>query len=333
MADIQQYTSTTGFSLEKLARLAAEHAIGIDVDVPIGSQVDGPMFSGRLMAHEVQPGLIATASDVTYLSDQQLHSSSESTLMFGVLLNGERETMEVLGHGIITREFERPALLGFSDKTNFKLNGERNQRLAAAGFILKGAFFDRFGDVVQDDGLAELRTFLSGEFRFELMARSPRLLELARVQLEHPYRGQLANLFLESNTLALVVEVAEQLKKERQMVALLGRKHFDRVMEARNILDANLANPPGTLALAGRVGINLTTLQANFKAVFGVTIFGYVRTQRLMMARILLREHELAVAEAGYRVGFANPAAFTAAYRRYFGRPPSHDAREVKREQ
>lgn len=77
------------------------------------------------------------------------------------------------------------------------------------------------------------------------------------------------------------------------------------------------------LDLARRLGANVTTLQANFKAAFGTTIFGYVRNRRLEMARVLLLDHGLGVAEAGYRVGFTNASAFTAAYRRHFGHSPS----------
>lgn len=117
------------------------------------------------------------------------------------------------------------------------------------------------------------------------------------------------------------------LAHKSRLVALIGKRHYDRIMEARDILDANLAKPPKTLELTKLVGVNLTTLHANFKTVFGTTIFGYVRAQRLEMARMLLIEHHLTVAEAGYRVGFASPSAFAVAYRRHFGNPPSNDAR------
>lgn len=94
-------------------------------------------------------------------------------------------------------------------------------------------------------------------------------------------------------------------------------------MAARAILDSDLIAPPKTLDLAKQVGGNISALQLNFKRVFGTTIFGYIRTRRLAMARVLITEHKLGSAQAGYRVGFASPAAFTAAYRRFFGRPPS----------
>jgi AraC-like DNA-binding protein len=317
--------SAEGFKVSELIRIAAEECLGIQiVTIPSGN-VETPLFSGRLLHHEVQPGLMLTGGDITYLTDQCVASESDPAVMGGVLLDGERETMEVSGHGTITRSPERPVLFGFREPRRFQLSGMTSHRRRSAGFVIRPSFFDRFGHRLDSDGLAALREFAEADFRFEQLPRSPTFVDLARRSLDHPYDHQLAALFLESTTLALVIEVATLLAQERRMIAAIGKRHFDRVMEAREILDANLVKPPKIMDLTKRVGVNLTTLQANFKTVFGTTIFGYVRTQRLQMARVLLREYHLTVAEAGYRVGFVSPSAFTAAYRRYFGHPPGHD--------
>lgn len=322
---VTHLVSTKGFTVSDLVRFAAEHSLGMEpVDVS-PRLMETPVFSGRVLAHDVQPGLTATASDITYMTDRELAADWEPALSCSVLLRGREETITADGYGPVTRAFERAVLLGFSETTRFRYDAVPARESCSAGFMLKADFFDRFGEHISDDGLAALQEFASGAFHVQSLPRSPRIVELGRRCLEHPYNGQLGELFLESNTLSLVVEVAELLNQERQMVALLGRRHYDRVMETRDILDASLAAPPRTLELARRVGVNLTTLQANFKVVFGTTIFGYVRAQRLLMARVLLRDHDLSVAAAGYRVGFASPAAFTAAYRRHFGHPPGRD--------
>jgi AraC-like DNA-binding protein len=67
------------------------------------------------------------------------------------------------------------------------------------------------------------------------------------------------------------------------------------------------------------------TLRRLFKAVFGVPIIEYVRSRNLDAARLMLREGRFQVAEVGYRVGYSDPANFTNAYRRRFGRPPTQD--------
>jgi len=327
---ITHHVATTGFSVSDLVRVGAELALGVaPVDLSAQS-VETPIYAGTLLAHEVQPGLTATAFDVTYLSTREFVVDMQPALVCGLLFRGDADPMEVGSHGSVVQRFERPVLYGFGKTTRCRRMCIADRHCRTAGFILRRSFFERFGGDIADDGLSVLRDFLDVDFRTEALARSPRLVEIANRALDHPYTGELGQLFLESNTLSYLVEVAELLKQERRVVALMGRRHYDRVMEARDILDADLIAPPRTLELARRVGVNVTTLQANFKAVFDTTIFGYVRDQRLLMARALLIDHGLTIAEAGYRVGFASPAAFTAAYRRRFGHPPG---KELAREQ
>lgn len=324
---IMRHISEKGFKLPDLERIAAEHAFGVTIADVTPQAIETPVFAGSMLTMEVQPGLIVAASDLVYLNDTPLASINEPAVSCGVLLEGDDEFMEVEGYGSISRTRGRAAIKGFSRTTRLTLPSMRGHRSRAAGVLIRPTFFERFGERIDDDGVAALREFAETDFRYEYLPKSPKLCELARRCFDHPYNNQLGELFLESNALAFIVEVAQMLSHERRMVELLGRRHYDRVMEARSILDDSLVKPPTILELTRRVGVNLTTLQANFKLAFGTTIFGYVRTQRLEVARVLLIEHRLSISEAGYRVGFSSPSAFTAAYRRHFGHPPGRELR------
>lgn len=327
MGIVRQISAADGFKVPDLVRFAAEQSLGIEIADVSAQHVETPLFAGRMQTLEVQPGLILAASDLTYLPGASIASISEPSVSCGVLLEGEDETMEVLGHGSITRTAGCPAVKGFAQPTRFRLANMRAGKSRAAGVLIKPAFFDRFADNVDETGIAALREFAEADFRYESLPKSPKIIEIAQRCLDHPYNGQLGRLYLESNALAFIVEIAQLLSHERRLIALMGKRHYDRVMEARAILDDNLVNPPPMIDLTRRVGVNLTALQANFKLAFGTTIFGYVRTRRLMVARVLLVEHHLSIAEAGYRVGFSSPSAFTAAYRRHFGYPPGREIR------
>jgi AraC-like DNA-binding protein len=320
-----QLVRTDCFTVSDVLRIAAERSLIIEPSGNPAKYLKTPVFSGRMLACEVQPGLLASAFDLTYLSDQEFLVDAKPSLMCAVLLQGDDDSMEVCGYGNVVRRLDRPVLVGFSKTTRCRRQLEAHRRCCGAGFTLQSHFFDRFGEHVTEDGLSVLRDFCATEFRTETLARSRRLLEVAHRSLDHPYNGHLGELFLESNTLSFVVEVARLLEHEQQMVAQIGRSHYDRVMEAREILDSDLTTPPRTIDLARQLGTNVTTLQAHFKIVVGTTIFGYVRDQRLLMARVLLIDHHIPIAEAGYRVGFSSPAAFTAAYRRRFGHPPGKE--------
>lgn len=317
------HQSDRSFTPSELLRSSAELALGIEPVDMSPTFMETPAFCGRMLFREVQPGLTASADDVTYLVDQDVVVSVEPSLICGILIAGDAQAMVIGERHRVVKSLHCPVLAGYGTRNSCRWIPSRSGRSSSADFMIKPSFFDRFASDLADDGLSALQEFLAGEFRCETLARSPNLVNHARMTLDHPYNGQLGALFLESNTLFLIAEVAAQLSRQRKLVAAIGKRHYDRVMAARDILDATMVSPPTTLDLARRVGVNITTLQANFKTVFGTTIFGYVREQRLAMGRLLLTEHGLSVADAGRKVGFSNASAFATAYKKLFGHPPT----------
>lgn len=71
------------------------------------------------------------------------------------------------------------------------------------------------------------------------------------------------------------------------------------------------------------VGTNELKLKQGFRALFGTTVFGYLRRHRMERARQLLLHREVSVTEAAGLVGYACPSRFAAAFRRQFGTRPS----------
>lgn len=313
------------FTPSELLRSSAESALGVEPVDMAPAFMETPVFSGRMLLREVQPGLTVTADDITYLVDQDFVVSVEPSLVCGLLLEGEPEAMTIGGQHRVAKSLHRPVLVGYGKRNSCQWTPTASRRSSSAGFMIKPSFFERFANDLADDGLAVLHGFMAGDFRTETLAGSQSLLDRAMMTLNHPYNGQLGELFLESNTLFMVTEVADQLSRQRHLVAVLGKRHYDRVIHARDILDSNLISPPTTLELARQVGVNITTLQANFKTVLDTTIFGYIRQRRIAMGRILLVEHGLSVADAGRRVGFSSSSAFAAAYKRHFGHPPTSE--------
>ncbi|MDR6433347.1 AraC family transcriptional regulator [Brucella pseudogrignonensis] len=311
------------------ARDILQHSASLSLEVEpsdiSATVMETPFFAGQLLVREVQPGLTVTASDVTYLTDEEVIVNVDTALSCGFLLEGDAEEILIGEKHRVRKRLNCPVLVGYGTRSSCRWRPALHHRSIGSGFMIKPSFFDRFADDITDDGLITLRNFIAGGIQTETLPCAPALADRARLALSHPYNGQLGQLFLESNTLYLVTEIADQLKRQTKLVSKLGRRHYDRVIEASDFLDRNLNNPPTSLEIARRVGMNITTLQANFKTVFGTTIFGYVRRQRLSIAQILMLEHKLTVAEAGRRVGYASPSAFAAAYKRQFGYSPTQE--------
>ncbi|MFT3967579.1 MAG: helix-turn-helix domain-containing protein [Sphingobium sp.] len=316
--------AATGFSVADVLKQAAQpslQASALHQEETAGESI----VSGQLHSCEVQRGLFVNTHDVRYLGDCSLEACKGSSLSCGLLLAGEVAPIGIRGYDPVLQTRGRPFLFGLGQPTQCDRFWRAGTRSRGAGITLTPAFLDRFGEHVAEDGMDLLRDYLRPGARSSVLPPSHALAVIAARLLEQPYRGRLAALFFESSALQFVLEIALLLRDEERLARRMGRWHHSRVAEAREILDARLADPPSSLELARQVGVNLTTLQDNFKAAYGMTLFAYVRCERLRQARELIVDHGLGIAEAGYRVGFGNPAAFTAAYRRHFGHPPSAD--------
>lgn len=313
------------FSLSDLLREAAERSIQVRYIADKIPSLKTPTMSGTLRAEEVQPGLLMSSYDLTHIADGEMAVEIEPSLLCGILLDGESQPMTVEGHGTVFHKPSHVELIGFGDSIRCRRAWRAGTSARTFGISVKPEFLRRFSSSLTGDDLEPLHNMLQPGFRQMTLPWQSSLIEIANNVVTHPYGGQLASLYHESHALRFLVEVAIALKDAQHARRMLGRIQHERAMHARDILDRSLSDPPKALDLAREVGVNLTTLQANFKDAFGMTIFGYVRLQRLKIARILILEHGLRVAEAGARVGFTNPAAFSAAYRRHFGRSPTAD--------
>ena len=80
--------------------------------------------------------------------------------------------------------------------------------------------------------------------------------------------------------------------------------------------------------LSSAVALSRTQVHRKLRALTGQSPAEYIRTERLQLARELLREQAGTVAEVCYRVGFNSPAHFSTAFSRQFGYPPSEAARQ-----
>ena len=91
----------------------------------------------------------------------------------------------------------------------------------------------------------------------------------------------------------------------------------------RHLADENF----GVDQLGADIGMSRTQVHRKLKALTGQSPGEHIRGTRLHRARALLRAQVGTVAEVSYLVGFGSPAAFSTAFSRQFGYPPSVAAR------
>lgn len=83
-----------------------------------------------------------------------------------------------------------------------------------------------------------------------------------------------------------------------------------------------LSNTPNMAELAHLVGTNDKRLNAAFRNHVGMTVFEYLREERMKEARQLLSNTEHSVSEIAARIGFSSGANFSTAFSARFGTSP-----------
>jgi AraC-like DNA-binding protein len=113
----------------------------------------------------------------------------------------------------------------------------------------------------------------------------------------------------------------EQLKGHAR--ASLASDESDVMKRALQWIDARLFEPFSLDAMARHCHASESTLLRGFRRETGATPAAYVRERRLEEAHLLLQGGRWSIGEIARRVGYTSVAAFTVAFGRRFGVPPS----------
>lgn len=174
-----------------------------------------------------------------------------------------------------------------------------------------------------------LEDFMRRHLDMRLWQVSPRAVAIAE-QIVHPPQLEplLQNLYLESRALELAGEALAALHQHPGApppppapAALRPREH-QRLRELQAFLGSGQADGLSLDEIARHAGVNANTLQRQFRAVFGTTVFDYLRECRLLRARRALEHDGVTVGQAAMVAGYTSAANFATAYRRRFGHAP-----------
>ena len=141
------------------------------------------------------------------------------------------------------------------------------------------------------------------------------------------YRGGLGYLFLESKVFELLsVYLSEILELSILASTYIAISRSDResIIEAKRIIDSQLALAPSCEELARKVNISTSKLSKGFSSLFGTSVHAYIIDQRLEKAASLLLESNLNVSQVAAFVGYSKPSNFAAAFKKKYGVIPKN---------
>ncbi|MEN3261354.1 AraC family transcriptional regulator [Sodalis endosymbiont of Spalangia cameroni] len=112
--------------------------------------------------------------------------------------------------------------------------------------------------------------------------------------------------------------------------ALAHQGHFARIARSLQRIHHDYPRALSVATLAEDAGLSVPAFHKRFKAVTGTSPLQYIKSVRLNQARLLMIRDDLSAASAAFRVGYESPSQFNREFRRFFGRSPGEEAREMK---
>lgn len=292
-----------------------------------------PVLTGHLTVQALRPGLNVHCADVNDLHDMRTRTEAEPGLRVLLLLDGCVDvsfgTRRVsLSARAAPGDTPRPVgvLIGLTHAEVFERRWQRGAYERKVVVTVDAEWLASCGLSGEGDSTAlkaSLREFLSRHLALERWQPSPRTIAIAEQIVRAPAMPPLLqHLFLESRAIELVSEALASFDRADPGRPALRPREYRRARDLRDFLDDDACDGMSLDELARRAGVNANTLQRQFRAAFGTTIFEYLRESRLQRARVALEGRGLSVAEAARLAGYTSPANFATAYKRRFGVSP-----------
>ncbi len=94
------------------------------------------------------------------------------------------------------------------------------------------------------------------------------------------------------------------------------------VRAAKRILLCDIGKPPSAHDLAQQLGCHEKKLNEAFREQYGVTVFGWLRDERLRVGRQLLAATDLSITEIAESLGYSSSQNFATAFKEHFDTSP-----------
>lgn len=276
--------------------------------------------------HALRPGLHLRCEDGRERRDMTVQAEVGAGLRIVVLLEGVVD----LSYGTVRVALSQRSA-GASAALVALAEPECFTRRARRGVYSRRVTLGLGGDwLAQAEGeggaTPELAHFMHHHLATRRWQPSPRAAALAeQVVRPPPLVPLLQRMYLESRALELVGEALGSLclcAPVHPASPQLRPHEHQRLRALHDFLASGQADALSLDAIARHAGVNPNTLQRQFRAVYGTTVFAHLRECRLQRARQALERDGVTVGQAALVAGYTSAANFATAYRRRFGLAP-----------
>lgn len=110
---------------------------------------------------------------------------------------------------------------------------------------------------------------------------------------------------------------------ENEKRLYIARNNVNTVKNIHALIVGNLDKHYTIEWLAKTYDLSQTNLKVWFKEIYGESIYAYTKKIKLEHAKARLKNSNLSIAEIGLEIGYENPAKFSTAFKKAFGKSPS----------
>lgn len=135
-------------------------------------------------------------------------------------------------------------------------------------------------------------------------------------------QGALKRIYIETKIKELLIYQLETLNSKPSSEEKIDEEDYNRLLEAKKILDNDYRNTPTLPELSRLISLNEFKLKKGFKACFGTTVKSYIIKLRMEHAKELFQSKKATVSEAAYKCGYKDVSHFSAAFKNYYGFSP-----------
>lgn len=150
----------------------------------------------------------------------------------------------------------------------------------------------------------------------------------AAKMLTHPQDDPLRHLYMARQSFALAEGIARECFSHLQQGPRQIPQPEQQIRHIGCYLQDHLNEAHTTEFLARYFGVSTRRLNAGFRAVFGMSVHDYLKSERLKRAMSLLRSQRMPISSVAYHVGY-HPAHFSTEFRRFYGCSPSQVRRDA----
>lgn len=127
----------------------------------------------------------------------------------------------------------------------------------------------------------------------------------------------------------LLIETLRSTAGSTASPSLLRGLADERLAIALRFMHENIQQPWTVAQLARQAALSRSTFFERFSRTVGIAPMEYLQTWRMAKAKKMLVQQEASITEIAEHVGYGSASAFSVAFTRHVGMPPTHFAREA----